>query len=310
MSGYVIKTELYKIFSKKYIFAVAAFFVVFVSFITVQSLDSVEVRYPLTQFMDVAAQMGQNNAFIQKAEALNKKWQTSEKGIDAFSEDMKELLPESIVLYTEQFRGETKHGISVADILNEAMIDEIRYYRARLDDRRAETEKLKSELDSMQNKGETGSFAYKTAEREYQLYETAPAIEPNLTNWEKFVDLNQTYLPLCIAFLVILGLCGIYSDEYSNKKNAVGAADLPERPGGGIRRQTDRRICLCGNRRRLFSTGWLRYLCLDLRTTRERHPLCKPSLVLHVALSSFRSILIISFKSSVPSSERSRSPRL
>lgn len=221
MSGYVIKTELYKIFSKKYIFAVAAFFVVFVSFITVQSLDSVEVRYPLTQFMDVAAQTGQNNAFIQKAEALNKKWQTSEKGIDAFSEDMKELLPESIVLYTEQFRGETKHGISVADILNEAMIDEIRYYRARLDDRRAETEKLKSELDSMQNKGETGSFAYKTAEREYQLYETAPAIEPNLTNWEKFVDLNQTYLPLCIAFLVILGLCGIYSDEYSNKTQSA-----------------------------------------------------------------------------------------
>ena len=221
MNGYVVRTELYKIFSKKYLFVVAAFLAVFFSLISGQFLDSPAVRHPLVQFVDTAAQAGQKDDFIQRADTLDKKWQDSGKGIPAVSEDMKKLLPKSIVSYTEQFRGETYHGGSVADILNIKAIHEIQFYRERLDDRRAETEKLKGELASMQNRGETGSFAYKTAEREYQLYATAPAIEPNLSSWEEFADLNQTYLPLCIAFLVILGLCGIYSDEYSNKTQSA-----------------------------------------------------------------------------------------
>mgnify|MGYP000984411711 CR=1 FL=1 len=218
MNGYVVRTELYKIFSKKYLYAVAAFFVVFIFLLTAQFVDSVEVRYPLAQFRDIAAKAGKDDEFIRKAAALDKKLQDSGKGFDFVSEDMKAILPKSIVSYTEQFRGKiAEGGTSVADILNRDAIDEIQWYRERLDDRRAQTEKLKSELDSMQNRGTTGSFAYKTAEREYRLYTTAPEIRPNVTNWEEFVDLNHAYLPLCIAFLVILGLCGIYSDEYANK---------------------------------------------------------------------------------------------
>ena len=217
MNGYVIKTELYKIFSKKYLYAVAAFFVVFLSLITAQDLDSIGTRYSLARFHDVVIQAAKADDFVPKAKALEEKVNSGGKGIAAFSEDMKELLPESIVSYTEQYRGETRHGVSVADILNETMIDEIRYYRERLDDRRAETERLQNELASLESKGETGSFAYQMAEREYQLYVTAPQIEPDLSRWDEFVDLNHTYLSLDIAFLVILGLCGIYSDEYANR---------------------------------------------------------------------------------------------
>lgn len=221
MNGYVIRTELYKIFSKKYLYAVAAFFIVFFSFISAQVLDSAKARYPLAQFVDVAAQAGQGDSFIQGAKALDQKFQSSGDGISAFSEDMKKLLPKSIVSYTEQFRGKAEHEQSVSDILNLKAINEIEFYRERLEDRQAETEKLKNELISMRSRGKTDSFAYKTAEQEYYLYITAPAIQPNFTSWEEFVDLNQTYLPLCIAFLVILGLCGIYSDEYSSKTQAA-----------------------------------------------------------------------------------------
>ena len=221
MNGYVIKTELYKIFSKKYIWVAALFFTVFFALVSAQSLDMIEVRHPLMQIRKAAAQAGQSDDFIRKVEALDKKLQTSEKGVAAFSKDIKELLPESIVSYTEQFREENGDGTSMADTLNWIILEDIQDYRERLDDRRAETEKLKTELASMQNRGETGSFAYKTAEREYQLYITAPAIEPYLTNWGQFADLNKTYLPVFIAFLVILGLCGIYSDEYSNKTQSA-----------------------------------------------------------------------------------------
>ena len=221
MNGYVIKTELYKIFSRKYLWIAAAFLTVFFSLISLQARDGIGVRYPLAQFQDVVKQEAQKDDFIQKAEALEEKENASDKGIEAISEDMKAILPESVVAYTEQFRGITNHNKSVADLLNSAVIGEIRYYRERLDDRQAEMGRLKNELASMQNKGETGSFAYKIAEREYQLYETAPEIEPNLTHWGEFADFNKTLLPVFIAFLVILGLCGIYSDEYTNKTQSA-----------------------------------------------------------------------------------------
>ena len=221
MNGYVIKTELYKIFSKKHLWIVALFFAVFFSLISLQARGGIGVRYPLTQFQDVVKQEAQKDDFIQKAETLEEKENSSNKGIEAISGDMKAILPESIVSYTEQFREETDHGVSVADILNEATIDEIRYYRARLDDRQTEITKLQTELATMQNRDETGSFAYKADGREYQLYITALKIEPNLTHWGEFADLNKTYLPVFVAFLVILGLCGIYSDEYSNKTQSA-----------------------------------------------------------------------------------------
>ena len=69
----------------------------------------------------------------------------------------------------------------------------------------------------MQSMGETESFSYRMTKQEYQLYATAPKIQPNLTRWGEFADLNKTLLPVFIAFLVILGLCGIYSDEYANR---------------------------------------------------------------------------------------------
>lgn len=221
MNGYVVKTELYKIFSRKYIWVAALFFTVFFALISLQYLDNPEVRYPLGQFREVAAQAGRDDDFIQKAEALSKKWQNSGEGIEAFSEDVKALLPESVVSYTEQFRAKIEHNTSVADYLNWTVLDDIRSYHARLNNRRVEMEKLKSELASMENKGETGSFAYKMTEREYQLYTAAPEIEPDLAHWDNFVDLNKTFLPAFIAFLVILGLCGIYSDEYASKTQSA-----------------------------------------------------------------------------------------
>ena len=221
MNGYVIKTELYKIFSRKYIWFAALFFTAFLALISLQMMDSIEVRHPLTQFEDAVAQVAGEEDLAQKVEALDQKEENSGEGLNAVGEDMKALLPESIVSYTEQFRGETDHGVSVADRLNNLAIAYALHYRERLNDRRAETEKLKSELISMESRGEAGSFAYRMTEREYQLYASAPEIRPDLTNWGDFVDLNATFLPLCIAFLVILGLCGIYSDEYSNKTQSA-----------------------------------------------------------------------------------------
>lgn len=221
MNGYVIQTELYKIFSKKHLWILAAFFTVFFFLISLQAKDNIEVEYPLRSLQNSLAKAAENPEFLKKADILALKWNKKSESIEAMSTETKEFLPADIITYTEQFRNVFIRSGSVADILNSDILQEAQYYRERQDDRRAETERLKNELASMQNRGETGSFAHRMAEKEYQLYKTAPEIQPNLTRWSEFADLNKTYLPVFIAFLVILGLCGIYSDEYSNKTQSA-----------------------------------------------------------------------------------------
>lgn len=217
MNGYVIKTELYKIFSKKYLWVVALFFTVFFALVSLQAKDSIEVQYPLESLQGSLAQAAENPEFLKKADVLALKWSKKSESIKTMSKETKEFLPPDIIAYTEKFRNVFVRGGSVADILNYDIVQEAQYYLQRQNDRQAETERLQNELASMQSMGETESFSYRMTKQEYQLYATAPKIQPNLTRWGEFADLNKTLLPVFIAFLVILGLCGIYSDEYANR---------------------------------------------------------------------------------------------
>jgi len=54
-----------------------------------------------------------------------------------------------------------------------------------------------------------------------QQYTHMPKMEPNLTRWDDWIDINNSMLPLLIAFVVILGVAGVYTGEYTSKMHGI-----------------------------------------------------------------------------------------
>jgi ABC-type transport system involved in multi-copper enzyme maturation permease subunit len=48
-----------------------------------------------------------------------------------------------------------------------------------------------------------------------------PKMEPNLTRWDDWIDINHSMLPLLIAFVVILGVASVYTGEYTSKMHGI-----------------------------------------------------------------------------------------
>jgi len=46
-------------------------------------------------------------------------------------------------------------------------------------------------------------------------------MEPNLTRWDDWIDINHSMLPLLIGFVILLGTSGVYSNEYSSKMHGT-----------------------------------------------------------------------------------------
>jgi len=54
-----------------------------------------------------------------------------------------------------------------------------------------------------------------------QQYTHMPKMEPNLTRWDDWIDINHSMLPLLIGFVILLGTSGVYSNEYSSKMHGT-----------------------------------------------------------------------------------------
>ncbi|HBM75359.1 MAG TPA: hypothetical protein DD429_07370 [Clostridiaceae bacterium] len=214
MNADIIRTEFYKIVSKKYIWIFVILFSAFYAFIFFQFRDNPGVKYSLRPIRNEIQQAA-------ASEELGNIMRS--KGYKISYEDIKPFLSSSACEYIEQYRRVYYHDeIPVASLPESKVTDKICNFYERIDDRQNEIQNLRSSLAEMKKKGKLSSFLYAVQTKLLGMYEKAGEIELNLDGWDEIADINYAWMiPAWTMLIILLGLAGIYSDEYTNKTQSV-----------------------------------------------------------------------------------------
>jgi ABC-type transport system involved in multi-copper enzyme maturation permease subunit len=213
MNRAMVWTEFYKIINKKYIWIFIILFSAFFAFSVFQFKDNANAQYSLQPIRNEIQQAVAD-------EGLGSIIRSTD--YTSSYEDIKPFLAASAVEYIEQYRTVYYHETSVASFLENKVVDKICNYYERVDDRQNEILSLQSSLAELQESGKDGSFLYSVQSKLLSIYEKTSGIELNLESWDKIIDLNYAwFIPGCTMLIIILGLAGIYSDEYTNKTQSI-----------------------------------------------------------------------------------------
>jgi len=115
-------------------------------------------------------------------------------GFDVTFDELQPLISPRIAQTIEQYQGKTYKGYDVEKQLK----DEAALRIGSLVERNATLNEMIQEL---KNEPDTPLNRYLL-----QQYTNMPKMEPNLTRWDDWIDINNSMLPLLIAFVVILGV--------------------------------------------------------------------------------------------------------
>ena len=205
MNGVVFFTECKKIFSKKTVWIFSALVLIFYVFFQSQFQDSVGTTYPLEavrQGMEVSVSNPELKALIR------------ERDYSAGYDELVPFLDPSVLEYAKSSEASGERYLTGVrfDIANT-----INNYFQRIADR-------EEEIRSLEDGIEEGSPALRRAKRKLlETYQNSPVeIEMNLGSWNEYVDINHAmFYPAFITLVLLLGVSGIYSDEYASNMQSL-----------------------------------------------------------------------------------------
>lgn len=197
----MLKTELYKIYSKKVIWiSLVAFLALFLA-LKLQFIDEVGVKYTLEPMRSELTHAVGNTDFHRFVREGN---------YSRTVEDMEPYIPASVFDYIEQYNKNDR----VYRSLNRDLMSIINNYYERIDNRSELMNELEQDIAVSDNINLT-----KAKTKLLQTYQNTPVkIELNLeSSANNFIDVNHSAVfPGLIMLIVIVGLAGIYSDEYTS----------------------------------------------------------------------------------------------
>ncbi len=192
----IFRMEFHKIVSKKYVWIFAIVIATFYA-ITLSGSSSSSSRFyrkalqPVFDEVNAAAYDPAISSYI------------VEKQFNVTVEEIKPLLSPEIEKTIESYKGQTYQRMweKVKDYVVNLVI--------RIDERKATIAKLEASPNTPLNR--------------YLLnkYTNMPKIQANMTKWDSWIDTNKSVLPIVIAFVILLGTSGVFSDEYTSKMHGI-----------------------------------------------------------------------------------------
>lgn len=201
MNTRMLKTELYKIYSKKVIWISLIGFLALFLVLKLQFIDMAGVKYTLEPVRPELASAVENRDFHNFVR---------ENNYNCTVEAMKPFISASVFDYIEQYSGNER----IYRSLNSDLMSIINNYYERIDNRAALIYELTQEIAVSDDSNLT-----KAKTKLLQTYQgTSVTIELNLeSSADNLIDVNHAVIfPGLIMLIVIVGLAGIYADEYTS----------------------------------------------------------------------------------------------
>lgn len=206
MNMRMLKTELYKIYSKKVIWIVMILFLGLFLIFKLQFIESVGVKYTLEPMRSELSAAVANDDFHEFVRS---------KEYNCLAEEMTGYIPQSVFDYIEQHKDNERAYRSLTGDL----VSSVNNYFQRIDLRAAHIAELTEDVTQSD-----GSALSKAKAKLLETYQnTEITMELNLeTSADNFIDINHTVIFSGLIMLVIIvGLAGIYSDEYTSGTQAA-----------------------------------------------------------------------------------------
>lgn len=202
----IFKTEFSKIISKKYIWIFVLILAAFYVFVSAGNYGSISVVYSnaLKTVYDDINEAAYNPVLRKLIIA---------KDYNINIDEIKPFLSSNIVSAVEKYNNKTYYrggGQNVAEYLWDSEV------KSKIVNLIKRNVKLEEEVTRLKSNTDNKLDNYLLKQ-----YEIAPKIEANMTSWNEWVDINKTMLPCFIAFVILLSLSGVYSDEYTSKMHGV-----------------------------------------------------------------------------------------
>ena len=198
----IFRMEFHKIVSKKYVWIFAIVIATFYAITLSGSSSSFGRLYhkalqPIFDEVNAAAYDPTISSYI------------IEKQYNVTVEEIKPFLSPEIEKTIESYKGQIYQRMDVSDILWKKVKDYVVNLVTRIEDRKETIAKLEASPDTPLNR--------------YLLnkYTNMPKIQANMTQWDSWIDTNKSLLPIVIAFVILLGTSGVFSDEYSSKMHGI-----------------------------------------------------------------------------------------
>ena len=201
MNARMLKTELYKICSKKVIWISLVVFLALFFALKFQMLDNVGVKYtlePMRSELTVATENENFHDFVRS------------KNYSCSLDELKQYIPETVFDFIEQYKSNDR----VYRSLNSDLVGTINNYYERIDNRTAYISELAEDVAVSD-----GSDLARVKAKLLKVYQSTQVdIELNLeSSANNFIDINHSAVfPGLIMLVIIVGLAGIYSDEYTS----------------------------------------------------------------------------------------------
>lgn len=206
MNMRMLKTELYKIYSKKVIRAAMIVFLGLFLVLKLQFIENVGVKYTLEPMRSELSAAVANEDFHEFVRG--KEYRCS-------FDEITQFIPQSVVDYIERHKDyERAYRSLVGDL-----VSSVNNYFERVDLRAAYIEELAE--DAAKSDGSALAKAKAKLLKTYQ--NTEITMELNLESGaDNFIDINHAAVfPGLIMLVIVVGLAGIYSDEYTSGTQAA-----------------------------------------------------------------------------------------
>lgn len=199
MNMRMLKTELYKIYTKKVIWIATIVFLGLFLLLKLQFIDNVGVKYtlePMRSELSIAVANENFHEFVRSKE------------YNCTFDEIMQFIPQSVIDYIEQ----NKEYDDIYRSLVRNLVNSINNYFERIDLRDAYIADIaedvaKSDMSTLAKAKEKILDTYQNTEIKMELN-----LESSANN---FIDVNHAVVfSILIMLVVIVGLSGIYSDEY------------------------------------------------------------------------------------------------
>lgn len=202
----MLKTELYKIYSKRVIWIAMLVFLGLFLVLKLQFIENVGVKYTLEPMRSELSAAIENEDFHEFVRS--KEYRCS-------FDEITQFIPQSVVDYIEQNKDyERAYNSLVVDL-----VSSVNNYFERIDLRATHIAELAEDVAKSD-----GSVLTKAKAKLLETYQnTEVTMELNLeSSANNFIDINHAVVfPGLIMLVIVVGLAGIYSDEYTSGTQAA-----------------------------------------------------------------------------------------
>lgn len=206
MNIQMLKTELYKLFTKKIIWVSMFAFMGLFLFIKIPMANKIGVKYTLEPLRPELSQVVSNENFHEFMR---------ENNYNCSLDEMNGFIPKEIFEYIEKHSENERIYTSLKNNLRTAIIN----YFEKTDTR---AEYIKSLSEDINKTADISEYKAK-CKLLSELKNNDVKIELNLeSSANNFIDINHSMVfPCSIMLVILIGISGIYSDEYTNGTQSV-----------------------------------------------------------------------------------------